>query len=79
MTYTNTPAGSASDLAANKRLAVSRLRLLTEGRNEELLRTTAPDWRMHGGPLKPPAGPDGIRAPCLITSVQSTRPGRSTT
>lgn len=60
--HTNTPAGSASELAANKKLAVSWLRHLTVGRREELLRTTAPDWRMHGGPLGLPAGPDGIRA-----------------
>ena len=52
---------AAPNLAANKELAVSWLRHLSEGRMKEILRTTAPTWRMYGGPPNLPAGADGIR------------------
>ena len=51
----------AQRLAANKELAVSWLRSLDEGRGELLLRTTAPDWQLHGGPPGIPVGAAGIR------------------
>jgi hypothetical protein len=52
----------APDLAANKELAISWLRHLNEGRIADILRTTAPHWRMVGGPPGLPSGPDGVRA-----------------
>jgi hypothetical protein len=53
---------AARELAAHKDLAVSWLRHLNEGRMDDILRTTAPHWRMSGGPPDLPSGPDGIRA-----------------
>jgi len=53
---------TAADLDANKELAVSWLLHLNEGRMAEMLATTAPNWRMVGGPPDLPSGPDGIRA-----------------
>ena len=50
------------ELAAAKELAVSWLRHLNDGRMDDILRTTAPHWRMSGGPPDLPSGPDGIRA-----------------
>jgi predicted SnoaL-like aldol condensation-catalyzing enzyme len=50
------------ELAAAKELAVSWLRHLNGGRMDDILRTTAPHWRMSGGPPDLPSGPDGIRA-----------------
>ena len=53
---------TASELQANKDLAVGWLLNLNEGRIEAMLATTADDWQMHGGPPQLPTGPDGIRA-----------------
>jgi len=48
-------------LDLNKRIAVGWLDQVSDGDLEEMLRTTAPDWRMHGGPPNLPAGPEGVR------------------
>ena len=50
------------NLAGNKALAVSWLMHLNEKRTADLLRTTAEDCQMHGGPPGLPTGPDGIHA-----------------
>lgn len=59
MTTTHDP---ATLLAANKALAVSWLTDLNERRIEVMLRTTADDWQMHGGPPALPTGRDGLRS-----------------
>jgi ketosteroid isomerase-like protein len=56
------PASVDDDLAANKRLAVRWLELVSDGDVEQLCALTADDWTMIGGPPDLPAGPAGIRA-----------------
>ena len=70
---------TASELQANKDLAVGWLLNLNQGRIEAMLATTADDWQMHGGP---PELPDRSRRdprPDRRTSARSTRPGPSST
>ena len=49
-------------LAANKALAVGWLLDLNQGRLDAMLRTTADDWQMHGGPPQLPSGQAGLRS-----------------
>nr|WP_246393671.1 nuclear transport factor 2 family protein [Pseudonocardia pini] len=53
---------ATTDTAAAKALAVRWLDLVSAGDVDGLVRTTAPDWTMAGGPPGLPAGPDGVRA-----------------
>ena len=52
----------APDLTAAKALATDWLLNLNERRLDEMLRTTADDWQMHGGPPALPTGRAGLRA-----------------
>jgi hypothetical protein len=49
-------------LGFNKRLATNWLVWIGEKNVDAMLATTAPDWRMHGGPPALPSGPTGVRA-----------------
>jgi len=49
-------------LRPNKLLARRWLELVSDHRVDELCATTAPGWRMHGGPPGLPPGPAGVRA-----------------
>ena len=51
-----------SDTAANKRLAVRWLELVSAGDVTEMCRMTSPQWTMEGGPPDLPAGHAGLRA-----------------
>jgi hypothetical protein len=51
-----------SDTAANKRLAVRWLELVSAGDVTEICRMTSPQWTMEGGPPDLPAGHAGLRA-----------------
>jgi predicted ester cyclase len=53
---------TASDLQANKDLAVGWLLNLNQGRIDQMLATTADDWQMHGGPPALPTGRAGVLA-----------------
>jgi len=46
---------------ANKRTAADWLAQISSKDVEKTLLTTAPDWRMYGGPPDLPVGPDGVR------------------
>ncbi len=49
-------------LSANKALAVGWLMDLNQRRIDAMLRTTAEDWQMHGGPPQLPSGPAGLHS-----------------
>jgi predicted ester cyclase len=46
---------------ANKRLATSWLQHISDHDMDAMLASTAPDWRMHGGPPQLPSGHEGVR------------------
>jgi hypothetical protein len=54
--------GTTVSLEFNKRLATNWLVWIGEKNVDAMLATTAPDWRMHGGPPALPSGPIGVRA-----------------
>jgi predicted ester cyclase len=59
---TVTPAETPADaLAANKRLAVRFLDLISDGDIEQLGDLITPTWTMEGGPPDLPAGHEGLR------------------
>lgn len=49
------------DIEFNKRLAVGWLEQVDQRNLSAMLSTTAPGWRMHGGPPGLASGPDGVR------------------
>jgi predicted ester cyclase len=51
----------ADTLAANKRLAVRFLDLISEGGVAAMAALITPDWTMEGGPPDLPAGREGLR------------------
>jgi hypothetical protein len=52
---------TVSDIAENKRIAVSWLDNVSAGNIEQLCEMTAPTWTMEGGPPDLPAGHEGLR------------------
>ena len=43
-----------------KATAMRWFELISEHKIEEICAMTSPDWKMHGGPLGLPVGPDGV-------------------
>jgi len=52
---------SADTLAANKRLAVRFLDLISDGDVEQMGDMITPTWTMEGGPPDLPSGQEGLR------------------
>ena len=59
MIDTLTP-GGLTDLEANVQLAMCWLHWIGTADVPAMLRTAAPDWRLHGGPPHLPSGPAGL-------------------